>query len=700
MLAIIRKTILFASLGVLCAAETYKEQYRDQYHYSPEKNFMNDPNGMVYHNGVYHLFYQYNPEGNVWGNVSWGHATSPDLLHWTEQPIALDYRKDINGNPEEFFYSGSAVVDTENTSGFGTLEHPPLVAMYTSNYEKNMTLPSGKTVSYNQESQSIAYSLDEGLTWTTYDAQNPVILEPPQEYLTADSIQNFRDPFVFWYEKHWVMVAALPNEHMVLIYTSNNLKDWTHVSSFGPANAISGQWECPGLFPLPVDGQRNNVKWVLQLGTNPGGPYIGSGTQYFVGSFDGTTFTADADSVHAPGGAPPGSSIVEDWQDLTNWTATGDFVGITPVTGEDQVSNVLDTYFHGDANTGTITSKPFIIVESFLNFRIAGGYHPYNPSTYGTPNDTETSLNLKVNGKVVRSATGLNSGTLLWQGWDVTNFVNETAVFEIADFNTGAQGWGHIIVGEIIASESLAEDQKVNWVDLGPDYYASASYNGLPGYDRIAVGWASNWAYCQEQPTSHWRSSMSVMRKYSLATINSKITLVQEPWSLAPIEKIVYVNRWGTLPGSQVVLPVSGKTLDVMLSFDTIPTSDYSDQEDSIIRLLVRSNKDGSQATAIGYDASTQKLFIDRRNSGGDVNFHPVFPGIYTADLAPDAHGRVRIRVLVDWSLVEIYGGQGESVITAQIFPSNDNEYVSVKSTADVFKNISIKVREVASTWD
>jgi beta-fructofuranosidase/levanase len=128
---------------------------------------------------------------------------------------------------------------------------------------------------------------------------------------------------------------------MVLIYTSKNLRNWTNVSAFGPANAVSGQWECPGLFPLPVDGDQNNVKWVLQIGSNPGGPIIGSGTQYVVGSFDGTTFTADADSVYATVGGPTDSSIVEDWEDSSsltsasaslNWTATGDFVGITPVT--------------------------------------------------------------------------------------------------------------------------------------------------------------------------------------------------------------------------------------------------------------------------------------------------------------------------------------------------------------------------------
>jgi beta-fructofuranosidase/levanase len=704
--AFTRKISLLA-LSVLGAAETYQEQYRDQYHFSPAKNWMNDPNGMVYHKGLYHLYFQYNPGGMTWGNISWGHATSTDLLHWTEQPIALEVRKDEDGNVMEYFYSGSVVVDTDNTSGFGTLGNPALVAIYTSSYAQNMTLQSGKSVINGQESQSIAYSLDEGMTWTTYDAQNPVIHTPPEEYLTTDSLQNFRDPSVFWYaaEKHWVMVVSLANDHTLLIYTSKNLKDWTNVSSFGPANAVSGQWECPGIFPLPLDGHTNDVKWVAQVGSNPGGPNIGSGTQYFVGSFNGTAFTADASSVYAAVGVPAGSSIIEDWEDTSslggsnaalNWTASGDFFGITPVTGEDTVSNVLDTYFGADSNTGTITSTTFTINKAFINFRIAGGYFPYNPSTYGTASDTENSFNLKVGGTVVRSATGQNSATLTWQGWDVTNFLHQTAELEIADFNTGTEGWGHLIMGEIVFSESLAQDQQANWVDLGPDYYAAATYNGLPEYGRIAVGWANNWEYGADIPTSPWRSSMSTMRKYSLATIDSKATLVQEPYNLAQIEHTIYAQTWENLPGSRFDLPVTGKAIDVTLTFNVISTGS-STPGDSTIRFLVRSSADGSQATVIGYDASTQQLFVDRRNSG-DVSFDSVFPGIYYAPLDP-TEGKVTLRVLVDWSLVEVFGGLGESVITAQIFPSDANESMALLYPAGAFKHVSITVKNVASTW-
>lgn len=165
-------------------------------------------------------------------------------------------------------------------------------------YPQGQTLPSGKIVAANQQSQSIAYSLDGGMTWITYDSANPVILSPPNEY--EDQILEFRDPSVFWHDasSKWVSVVSLAKLHKLLIYTSTNLKDWEHVSEFGPANAIGGVWECPSLFPLPLDGD-GGLKWVAQIGLNPGGPpgTPGSGSQYIVGDFDGTTFTPDPDSV-------------------------------------------------------------------------------------------------------------------------------------------------------------------------------------------------------------------------------------------------------------------------------------------------------------------------------------------------------------------------------------------------------------------
>lgn len=237
------------------------EQYRPQIHFTPNRNWMNDPNGMVYANGVYHLFYQYNPQGNSWGNMSWGHATSSDLMHWEEQPVALT--RDELGD----IFSGSAVIDKDNTAGFG---NNAMIALYTS--------ASGA------QQQSMAYSTDGGKSFTRYPG-NPVI---------KNNDDNLRDPKVFWHEesKKWIMALAKGWKMGTEFYGSTDLKNWTHLSTFFVAlpGRPSLQWECPDLISFDYKGKK---KYVLLVSVNPGGPILGSGTMYFVGDFDGTTFTAD-----------------------------------------------------------------------------------------------------------------------------------------------------------------------------------------------------------------------------------------------------------------------------------------------------------------------------------------------------------------------------------------------------------------------
>ena len=236
-----------------------EKQYRPTYHFSPEWGWMNDPNGMVYKDGEWHLFYQYNPYGSFWGNMHWGHAVSKDLVNWEHLGIALA--------PDDLgaIFSGSAVVDKDNTAGFG---RDAIVAMYTSDGDN--------------QTQSIAYSLDNGRTFTKY-AGNPVIM--------AEDTPDFRDPKVFWdhQTRQWKVVLAAGQE--VQFYSSSNLKDWTYDSSFGLAYGNhNGVWECPDLIRLPFEGKD---KWVLLLNINPGGPFGGSATQYFEGSYDGKTFKCD-----------------------------------------------------------------------------------------------------------------------------------------------------------------------------------------------------------------------------------------------------------------------------------------------------------------------------------------------------------------------------------------------------------------------
>ncbi|OUJ72329.1 glycoside hydrolase family 32 protein [Hymenobacter crusticola] len=244
-------------------------QYRPAYHFSPAAHWMNDPNGMVFYQGTYHLFFQYYPKASVWGPMHWGHATSTDLVKWQEQPIALF--PDSLG----YIFSGSAVVDSKNTSGFGKNGQTPLVAIFTHHDPKEEKKGTNK-----HQNQSLAYSLDAGKTWTKYTG-NPVLKNP--------GIQDFRDPKVSWHEasKKWVMTLATKDR--ITFFSSPNLKDWTKLSEFGEKlGAHGGVWECPDLFPLTLNGKTH---WVLIVNLNPGGPNGGSATQYFVGNFDGRTFT-------------------------------------------------------------------------------------------------------------------------------------------------------------------------------------------------------------------------------------------------------------------------------------------------------------------------------------------------------------------------------------------------------------------------
>lgn len=274
------------------------EKYRPVFHHTPQYGWMNDPNGMFYHDGVYHLYYQYNPYGSMWGNMHWGHSSSRDLVNWEHHPVAIA--------PDQWgtIFSGSAVVDENNTAGFG---EGAVVAMYTS-------------CSLTQK-QSIAYSLDGGLTFTKYDG-NPVVQAP----------QECRDPKVFWNEETgcWNCVLVSPLEYEAWIYSSQDLKNWKKESEFGGHGNVSAIWECPDLFKL-TDPSTGESKWVLLININPGGPAGGSATQYFVGDFDGKTFVCDTEpevvnwldygkdhyATVSWSHAPEGRTMVIAW--MSNW---------------------------------------------------------------------------------------------------------------------------------------------------------------------------------------------------------------------------------------------------------------------------------------------------------------------------------------------------------------------------------------------
>ncbi|MFI1356759.1 GH32 C-terminal domain-containing protein [Streptomyces sp. NPDC020898] len=817
------------------AADTppYSETYRPQFHFTPQKNWMNDPNGLVYYKGEYHLFYQYNPNGNSWGDMSWGHAVSRDLVHWEELPLALSH------DDEEMVFSGSAVVDWNNTTGFGTKKNPPMVAIYTSAYKDG-----------GKQAQSLAYSTDRGRTWTKYQG-NPVI------DIGSD---NFRDPKVQWYAptKSWLMTVSLSAEHKVQFYSSKNLKDWKLQSEFGPTGATGGVWECPDLFPLAVDGDKKKIKWVLVVNINPGGIAGGSGSQYFIGDFDGKKFTADdkgtytpptgtvvqdfegtdfgswtttgtafgqgpatgavdwqgpvtgfdgkglANSFHGGDGAtgtltspeftvdspylnfkvgggrhpheagtvmdrtPPEGTVLADFEGGTygDWTATGDAFGSAPATGtlpdQGQVSGFLgdglaNTFLNGDASTGTLTSPEFTLDKKHINFLIGGGNHPAdsdNPTAvellvdgqvvrsstgkdgealnwaswdvgdlagkkaqirivdnnsggWGHLNvdhimlsDTqaqrvsqETSVNLLVDGKVVRSATGADSESLDRASFDLRPYAGKKAQIQILDMNTA--GWGHVMADQFTAADKPAQSvvQRADWTDYGKDYYAAVSWENAPGGKRYMIGWMNNWDYGQSIPTSPWRSAQSVPREMALRTINGRIRLTSKPvGSLESLRQQHPATASGVTVKSTskplISRAATGKALDIEATFSLKDADRFG--------LKVRTGA-GGEETVIGYDTTTQELYVDRTRSGA-VDFNSTFPGVRTAPLKPE-NGKVTLRILVDWSSVEVFGGNGEAVITDQIFPDPSSTGVEVFAEGGTAALDHMRAWQLKSIW-
>nr|WP_315201354.1 GH32 C-terminal domain-containing protein [uncultured Albidiferax sp.] len=843
------------------AQSKYLETYRPQLSYTAAKNWMNDPNGLVYYDGEYHLFYQYNPNGNTWGDMSWGHAVSTDLVHWNELPIALEAEKDASGKVTQMFFSGSAVVDTANTSGFGSAGKPAMVAIYTSVYPQGKTLANGQVLAPNTQSQSIAYSLDRGRTWTQY-AGNPVIPTPPAPF--ENEFREFRDPKVFWYEpeQKWVMVAVASQQHKALLFSSKNLRDWTYMSAFGPANAVGGVWECPDLFELPVDGVATQRKWVMNININPGSVAGGSGAHYFVGQFDGTQFVADANSLIDK--SAPAGTVYQNFEaasfDATGWVSTGDLVGQGPVVpshgvADNQGSQLLDTYrlgkddgavgtltspsftvsskhinllvgggrhprvvdagdgtvpagsllfpgadFEGPANAtyadlgwtptgdligktvgtgsdadrqaalgklglglfnscfgacdpvkGTLTSPTFTISKAYINLLIGGGNHPYgidnptavvlkvngkvvrsatgadselnwtnwdvrefagqqaqiviiddNDGAWGhilvdvfeasdqpaKPVTDETTVNLLVNGQVVKSDTGTNSETMDWRSWNVTAYQGQTAQIQVVDKNTG--GWGHILVDQIVFSATTKE--QANWLDYGSDFYAAVTWNGTPDGKRVGLGWMSNWNYAGNTPTSPWRSAQTFAREFTLRTIGGQVRLVQQPVdSFSQLRsKVLYSAKDRAVAAGAQALNIAtapGQALDIQAQFAPTSATGFG--------LKVRTGSNGEETT-VGYDAVAGEVYIDRSKSG-DASFSTSFATRHTAPL-PLRTGVVDLRIVVDTSSVMVFAGN-EVVLTDQIFPHPSSNGVALFAEGGSATLKDLKIWSLKSIW-
>ncbi len=326
---------------------TNESLYRPSFHFTPKQGWMNDPNGMIFLNGQYHLFFQHYPDSTVWGPMHWGHATSSDLVQWKEQPIAL-YPDSIG-----MIFSGSAVLDKNNTSGLGRSGIAPLVAIYTQHY-----MPGEKAGRTDFQNQSIAYSLDEGKTWTKY-AGNPVLKTP--------NIKDFRDPKVIWHAptQKWIMSLAVADH--VEFYSAPNLINWTKESELGKnAFAHGGVWECPDLLHFNMNGK---TIWVLLVSMNPGGPNGGSATQYMVGDFDGHTFKPYSNDIkwmdYGPDNyAGVSFSNVEDRNILIGWMSNWNYANVVPTEKWRSAMTVPRELSLIEQNNKNANSNDFLLVSS------------------------------------------------------------------------------------------------------------------------------------------------------------------------------------------------------------------------------------------------------------------------------------------------------------------------------------------------
>ena len=627
------------SLGCMAANSTgyYSEPFRPQFHFTPEKNWMNDPNGLVYYEGEYHLFYQYNPFGDKWGHMSWGHAVSPDLVHWQHLPLALAEENGV------MIFSGSAVVDWKNTSGFGKDGKPPLVALYAGNYTEKPL-----------QNENIAYSNDRGRTWTKYSG-NPVI---------DIGSKDFRDPKIFWYEpmNQWVMVVALSADHKIRLYASKDLKQWERLSDFGPAGAISGVWECPDLFPLPLDANANQIKWVLVVNAGSGAPAGGTGAQYFIGNFDGTNFIQDAPL--SPSSRPAATDeVLADFEgdNYGDWKVTGTAFGSGPVRPDASVTGyvgrkIVDSFGSGDSDQGTLTSPKFTVDRDYLGFLMGGGNHP-----------GKVGVNLLVNGVVEKTTTGNNSPVLKWHSWDVRKYRGKKVQLEIFDNYTNSD-WGHIYMDQIVLGNSPAQAPVDNalWADYGPDFYAAVSWFNMPKSDnrRVWIGWMNNWQYGQDLPTNPWRSEMSVPREISLTTTSEGIRLVQQP--VAELDQLreplpltfsggSFADAASWLASRTNLPPL----LDIEMTFTNVSV-------ECPFAVIIHTGQ--NQQTSIACEPALKQLVVDRRQSGLTA-FHPDFSGRYQAPLDLDG-GVYKLRLLLDSSSLETFAQEGKVVLSTLIFPS------------------------------
>ena len=661
--------IIFITLFVVTSGFSQQRAQNPEYRkYNPSYHFYptGDPTGLFYLGGRY-----YN---------NWGSAYSTDLVHWrrssaqnlqlrvSDTTLSQAVRDSLRARlaSSRLGGSGTIVVDWNNSSGFGINGKPPLISLW-----HNDTQPWGNQV------VGLAYSNDTAKTWKRFE-KFPVL-----------DINNreFRDPCVFWYEptKNWVMAIGLAEASKVKFYSSSNLKDWTFMSEFGPWGAVDGVWECTDFFPLAVDGNPSNIKWVLGVSIQP------LSGQYFIGDFDGKKFTIDSSFIRQLSYdryMPPGTVVFDFERGMDSWKVEGEAFSQSPsnhaLLSQGAVRGYFGRFFLNSQNSqrqsqGKLLSPAFIINKSFINFLAGGQYDP-----------GKQEINLIVGNKKVRSQSGNNplsfnwGGGLLWYSWDVSEFLGKEGRIEVKDSSNG-----YILADQFMLCDEPAksEREKAFWIDYGPDFYAVRSWMNYAENEkrRIWTAWMGSWRYAGAEPV---RGLQTVPRSVELKTFPEGVRLVQ-----APVKELELLRTTAKKAGDVIFEGVwkGDKIKPSRNNYELIAEIENMGAEEFGIKIGVGNG----QQTIVGYNVSDEEIYVDRRKSGL-VNFSDLFPQVNKGFLK-NRNNTLKLHLFVDNSSIEVFANDGEAAITSKIYPDTSSTGIEFFSSKGTVKIKSIKLWELES---
>lgn len=613
-------------------------QYSPEYHFYPSI----DPTGLAFHDGTYFL--------------NWGTAISKDLVHWEMTEYGIERNKMIagffGGNSNISFFgpnpfqsqvvsieSGSMVVDWNNTTGLSQNGQPPLIAF---------------------QSRSVSFSMDPVKTW--------IKSEFP---LKIENSTGTGDPKVFWYDpdRKWILLMGGTNTQKIKFFSSSDMKEWKYLSEFGPWGAVNKAWNCVDFFPLAIDGDPSNMKWVLVISVQT------CNAQYFIGDFDGRRFTLDQQFINELSYdqyKPSGTILFDFERGIDDWKIEGDaFIecpsdagGILGYEGR----RIISSAHNRSSSKGKIISPEFKITKQCISFLIGGGNYP-----------NDECINLLIDNKVVRTQPGTDNSNLSWSGWEVSEFRGKNAQIEIVDNITESKSLfdrGFICCDAIMLCDELPEKgyynpgwEKALWADWGNDFYAARSWsNYAPDEKRsIWVGWMGNHMYRKEPVFG----IISVPRNLELKTFPEGIRLIQNPVkeleSLRKTQQVVEENIFAGIWRPKKIKP--GKNVyELIVEFENISAEEYG------LNLCVGDN----EKTVIGYNEAEEKLYVDRRRSGND-EFSRTFPCISSGPLKKRTE-TTKLHIFVDRCSVEVFGNNGETTISSKIYPSAESLGIEVFS--------------------